>query len=115
MDKINQYRSIIKKALETYLSSVGTNTDEADSVDLQLLFDDIHNHYQVLMVGWENHKRVYAPIFHLDIKDGKIWVQQNVSDYDLIQQIMDMGVPQTDIVLAFQSSLLRQFSGFAVA
>lgn len=82
---------------------------------MQLLVDSKRYHYQVVLVGWENRQRVYSPVFHLDIKDGKIWVQQNVSDFDLVQELMDKGIPPSDIVLAFQSTLLRQHSGFAVA
>jgi hypothetical protein len=115
MDKLVRYREIIKKSLENYIGLTNSTLDSTENVETQLLIDSKHDHYQVILVGWENRKRVYSPIFHLDIKNEKIWVQQNVSDFDLIQEIMDEGIPQTDIVLAFQSKLLREYSGFAVA
>lgn len=115
MDKVDKLRSIVQEVLENYTEKVQSNSNTVDTPELQLLMDNKRDHYQVLLIGWENRKRVYAPIFHLDIKNEKIWVQQNVSDFDLVQEIMDRGVSPTEIVLAFQSSLLRQHSGFAVA
>ena len=115
MDKLNQYRATIQQSIEEYVKRSGYTPSGSEQVEMQVLTDPKHDHYQVVLVGWENRRRVYSPIFHLDIKDGKIWVQQNVSDYDLIQEIMDKGIPKSDIVLAFQSVLLRQHSGFAVA
>lgn len=115
MDKLIHYRNIIQQALEAYVRHSGHAHSATDGIEVQLLFDDRHDHYQAVLIGWEGKKRVYSPIFHLDIKNDKIWVQQNVSDYDLIQEIMDKGVPQSDIVLGFQSNLLRQYSGFALA
>lgn len=53
-------------------------------------------------LGWERGQRVYCPVFHLDIKDGKIWVQEDATDFDLVGELERRGVPRTDIVLGFQ-------------
>jgi XisI protein len=34
-----------------------------------------------------------------DIKDGKIWIQRNMTEADLGQELVEMGVPKEDIVL----------------
>ena len=44
--------------------------------------------YQLLDVGWENLKRIYNCFIHLDIKDGKIWIQRNMTEADLAQELM---------------------------
>ena len=54
-------------------------------------------------------------IFHFDIKDGKICVQRNISDYDIVGDIEEKGVPKSDIVLAFLSPRMRPYSGYATA
>lgn len=111
MDKLSNYRGLIQNILTEYV-----HHDQGNGpVETQLLLDAQNDHYQVMVIGWENKQRVYYPVFHLDIKDNKIWVQQNVSDFDVVTALMDKGVPKTDIVLAFQSPYTRQFSGFAAA
>jgi len=51
---------------------------------------------------------------HLDLKDGKIWIQHNGTEIDIANELVSLGVSKEDIVLAFQEPLIRQYTGFAV-
>jgi hypothetical protein len=51
---------------------------------------------------------------HLDIKDGKIWLQWNGTEDDIAAELMSMGVAKQDIVLGFHTPYARQFTDFAV-
>jgi XisI protein len=84
-------------------------------VEVQVVFDTEHNHYQVVRVGWDNKQRVYGCPIHLDIKDGKIWIQQNGTEIDLGQELVNIGVPKSDIVVGFHPPYMRQFTEFAVS
>ena len=50
------------------------------SSEVQLIFDVERDHYQWMNVGWEGLKRVYRSIVHFDIREDKIWLQQNLTD-----------------------------------
>lgn len=63
-------------------------------IEEQLLFDTQRDHYQVLALGWEKGRRVYFCILHLDIRNGKIWLQENSTDFDVIGELEEKGVPQ---------------------
>jgi XisI protein len=52
---------------------------------------------------------------HLDLKDEKAWIQYNGTEIDLAQELVDRGIPKTDIVLGFQSPFRRQFTDCAVS
>ena len=111
MEKVEKYRECIKQVLTKYAAyklSYG-------EVDVQVVFDTEHNHYQVVRVGWDNKQRVYGCPIHLDIKDGKIWIQQNGTEIDLGQELVDIGVPKSDIVVGFHPPYMRQFTEFAVS
>ena len=54
-----------------------------------------------MSVGWDGHRRVYGCVIHLDIKDGKVWPQQNSTEVRVAHELMDMGVLREDIVLEF--------------
>jgi hypothetical protein len=51
---------------------------------------------------------------HLDIKNGKIWIQQNTTEVDIAAELLEMGVPKQDIVIGFHTPKMRQLTSFAV-
>ncbi|PZV14127.1 MAG: XisI protein [Leptolyngbya sp.] len=110
MDSVTQYRTIVQTLLSDY--SDRRSTDEIES---QPNFDLQRDHYQVVNVGWENNRRVYGCVLHLDIKNNKIWVQYNGTEIDIAQELVDRGVPNSDIVLGFQPSYRRPLTDYAVS
>ncbi len=112
MEKINQYRQLIKSLLEEYAL---VKTANLPDVENQLVFDEKRDHYQLLRVGFEGRRRVYYCVFQLDIKNGKIWVQHDATDAPIAQKLLDAGVPNSDIVLGFHAPYKRGLSGLAVA
>ncbi|MEA5554476.1 XisI protein [Anabaena cylindrica UHCC 0172] len=110
MEKIEQYRQYIQELLTEYAQ--GSPSDE--EVETQLIFDKERDHYQVVYTGWKNRRPMYGCVLHLDIKNGKIWIQYNGTEIDIANKLVDLGVPKEDIVLAFHEPLVRQYTGFAV-
>ena len=82
MEKVKKYRQILQEALKDY-SLDRSGLPQPTDVETQLLFDTQNDHYQVLRVGWRNKTQVFLVVFHFDIKNEKIWLQQIVSDYDI--------------------------------
>ena len=113
MDKIKKYQNIIIAFLEDYARK-GTPANIPD-VDVHIITDTKNNHFQFLRVGWQGRKYVFGVIFHFDIKNGKIWIQRNNTEYEVVDFLMERGVPKEDIVLGFHSPYARQFTEFAVA
>lgn len=111
MDKITQYREYIKTLLTNYAKD-DISTDE---VDVQLIFDIENDHYQWMNVGWEDLNRVYRTVIHLDIKNGKIWLQQNLTEENPAADLVKMGVPREDIVLGLHPPYKRPYTDYGVA
>ena len=80
---------------------------------MQTVFDTEQDHYQLLHVGWRGNKREFGCILHLDIKDEKIWIQHDGTEVGIANQLVELGVPKQDIVLAFHEPDVRQFTGFS--
>jgi hypothetical protein len=110
MDKLEHYRTTLQQLLQDF-AQLG-NGDE--TVETQIVADTIRDHYQLVQVGWQEDWRVYGCILHLDIKDGKIWLQHNGTEDDIPAELVKMGVPKTDIVVGFHSPFKRQFTEYAV-
>ncbi|NUM46619.1 MAG: XisI protein [Anaerolineales bacterium] len=111
MDRITEYRHIVKELLKRYASQ----RPEEKNVETQLIFDPVNDHYQLLNVGWEDEHRVYYCVLHLDLKGDKVWIQQNNTEHRVAEELIEMGIPKNRIVLGFQSPYKRQFTEFAVA
>jgi XisI protein len=90
MEKIEYYRQCIRKLLT---EQAGFETNNFD-IESQLIFDTEHDHYQLLDVAWGGLKRVYSCFIHIDIKDNKIWIQRNMTELDIAEELVEMGVPK---------------------
>ncbi|MDF5732557.1 MAG: XisI protein [Rhizonema sp. PD38] len=110
MDKVTQHQKIIQQLLKE-CASIGTADPD---IETQFAFDTERHHYQLLHVGWRNDRRIYGCFLHLDIKDGKMWLQHNGTENEVTEDLVNMGVPKQDIVIGFHSPFKRQFTEYAV-
>ena len=112
MDTLKKYSDIITTVLENFVAERKNNRSEVQTL---FLCDATNKHFQILRMSWRNGQQVFNVIFHIDIINDKIWLQRNMSDYDIIGDIEAQGVPKTDIVLAFHTPAMRLHTGYAVA
>lgn len=110
-DKLETYRTAIQTFLTEYASVPISNGD----IETHTVFDVPNDHYQVINIGWDGYRRVYGCIIHLDIKDGKVWLQHNSTERRVAHELVAMGIDQQDIVLGFQLPTMRQYTDFASA
>jgi hypothetical protein len=111
MDKLKTYRDAIQALLEAHCENPVGQAD----IETQILIDPVRDHYQLMRVGWNGLHRAYYVILHFDIKNGKVWIQQNTTDSDVAQELIEKGISQGDIVLGLQPPYKRPLTGFAVA
>lgn len=105
-----RYRNIIPEVLQEIVERSQTETVRTVPV-----FDEIHHQYQVLDIGWDKSgNRIFQPIIHLELLNGKIWIQENATDIDLAKVLLERGVEALDIVLGMHSKSLRRFSEYAI-
>lgn len=112
MDKLEKYRQILREIILQY----GSYTSSRSKTDWLPICDDERGEYLLVDVGWkENEDRTYLVVFHFRIKNDKIYVEQDNTDANPVQQMLDAGVPKEDIVLAFYSPSHRKLTDFALA
>ncbi|NJK35338.1 MAG: XisI protein [Oscillatoriales cyanobacterium SM2_2_1] len=113
MDRLELYRQSVKTFLKQYADSI--NQHPEPGIEVELVFDDEHDRYLLLDVGWEGEKRVHHCIFHFDIKDGKIWLQENNTDIEVDENLEEMGISKKEIVVGFHHPSMREYSDYALA
>jgi hypothetical protein len=111
MDKQTHYRHCVLQVLEQHRHLSLT----PNGLEVQVITDTAHDHYLVLHLGWNDLKRVYYPILHLDIKEGKVWVQVNNTDSDIGEVLVEMGVERSDIIAGLHPPYKRPYTGYGVA
>lgn len=111
MDRLAEYRQIVRTFLMEYSKTKPINGE----IEVQVLCDTEHDHYQLVDLGWDGHHRIYSCLIHLDIRNGKIWIQRNQTDELIAENLVLMGVAREDIVLGLQPPYSRQFTSYGVA
>ncbi|MBS1792964.1 MAG: XisI protein [Acidobacteria bacterium] len=113
MDKSLNYREIIKSILSRYLEIDRQSPEEG--IEYYLSCDDTNGHYIWGSIGWSKGRRARYVHAHLRIKNEKIWIETDLTEHGLANDLLENGVAKEDIVLAFQEPSMRRFNEFAVA
>ncbi len=111
MADLENYRTWIQHLLSEYAKRRSSKAE----VEIQTIFDVERDHYQLMYIGWENKQRVFGPVIHIDIKEGKVWIQWNGTEEQVADDLMALGVTREDIVLGFHPPYMRKFTEFAVS
>lgn len=110
MDKLANYRQAIQQMLSEYADYMPIR----ENLTVETVFDTTHDHYQLVMLGWQGHERIYTPLLHIDILNGKIWVQLNETQFTLTEDFDRFNIPHQDIVNGLIPARRRPFTGYAV-
>jgi hypothetical protein len=111
MDKLNRYRDIVKQIINEYAGWFPRD----DDVQTEVVFDPERDHYELLRVGWKDESRIHHSTIHLDIINGKVWIQYDGTNRPVADALLEAGVPHEDIVLGFHPPEVRQYTEFAAA
>lgn len=109
MDTRFKYQEIIKTILQEHANFRNTIPDGYHS---QLLFDDARGGYLVLDIGWNDDNYLHATPIHINLIDGKIWIQYDDTEEGVATDLLAAGVPNEDIVLGFRHPKVRQYTEF---
>ena len=111
MDILEKYQSIIEQVLLDYASIPYAH----GNFETEVIFDQKRHRYLLVNVGWNNGRRVHGCIIHIDIIEGKIWIQRDGTESGIALDLEEAGVPKKDIVLGFREPELRAYTGYATA
>lgn len=112
MDKVTKYQNIIVEFLQEEAKPfLGMNP----AIRREVIVDRNSNNFQLLHVGWKGRQYQFFVAFHFSIINEKIWLQWNRTENEVVDFLMEKGVPKQDIVLGLKPPFVRQHTGFAVA
>jgi hypothetical protein len=110
MDQLDRYREIGRRLIDEYASYKPAYGD----IRTEAVADREHDHYEVMQVGWNGGRRVHGSITHIDIRDGKVWIEHNGTDARIGEELIAAGISRNDIVLGFHPVELRPLTSYGV-
>ncbi len=113
METTVAYRQIVMEALQEHAEF--RNRADQDGIVAQLLFDKERDQYMIVDAGWLRYKRIRTIVVFVRIVEGKIWVEEDWTEYGIANEFVARGVPHHDIVLGFKHPEVRPLTDFAVA
>ena len=109
MDKIERYRQIIQQIVAHHAEYAPSH----GQIETFPICDTNQDDYLLLDIGWDQTGRVYSVIFHLSLRDGKVWIEQDGLETGITPELLEAGIPKDDIVLAFYRPERRALIDFA--
>lgn len=110
MGETERYRDVIKNLISEHAQFKSPYGD----IKNEIVFDEKRDHYELVIVGWNGKMRIHGSVIHIDIIDGKVWLQHDGTDACIVDELERAGIPKDKIVLGFRSPELRKYTGYAV-
>jgi len=111
MDKTVKYRQI----LTDYLNAITRDWTSNPSEQVKAVYDRDGQHFLLVYYGWSSQGHLHSVPLHLEIREGKIWIQENLTEIEVDDDLVARGVPKSDIVLGVLPPEYRAYSEFAAA
>jgi hypothetical protein len=106
----DRYRQLMMQFL------LGQSREESlGGVESQPIFDVPRDRYLILSQGWRGQERVYWVVMHLELRQGKVWIQRNQTEVDIEAELIALGIPQTDIIRGLIPPEYRALAGLTEA
>lgn len=67
------HAAIVREVLAEYARLAPSQGD----IEVELVTDDTHGHYELMFVGWEGWRRVHGTVVHVDLRGDEVWIQHD--------------------------------------
>jgi XisI protein len=97
MDTPKTDRDAVKMVIQKYARFKPSHGD----VRLDTVFDEANDRYALMQVGWDRGRRVRGNLIYVTLGENKVWIEYDGMEQGITQDLIDAGIPQERIVLAF--------------
>jgi hypothetical protein len=111
MAAVNAFADIVENVLDVYTKIPYAHGD----LTCEAIFDRPRSRFVLLTLGWDDDERVHHPLVHIDIVGDKLWIQTDNTEHGIAPELVQAGIPKSNIVLAFRPAEVRKHTEYAVA
>lgn len=99
MDTAMSQRKAVREVISQYAALRPSHGD----IRLDALFDETHDRYALVQVGWDRGRRVRGLLLYITMADGKVYVEYDGMEHGIVDDLVQHGLPENQIVLAYLS------------
>ena len=85
-----------------------------DCIQAETVFDRARDRYLLVRIGWRGETRIYQVVWHLEILEKQVWIQQDGAEQGIANDLIEMGIPQEQIVLGFDPIAAQPYADIAI-
>ena len=111
MDKVDRYRDILQEIVLRHAQHVPSH----GQIETIPVCDTSRDNYLLVDTGWDHTGRVHSVVFHVRICNDKVWVEWDGTESGIASELLEAGIPKSDIVLGFYRPERRTLTEFAAA
>jgi hypothetical protein len=111
MDALEPYRGAVIRIL----NEIARIPDPSGEIQSEVICDRQKDHYLLMQIGWDGGSRIHGVLVHVDVIDGKLWIQHDGTERGIAEELVAAGVPKDRIVLAFRPPQARKYTDYAAA
>ena len=111
MDPLNGWCQALERILVEHAAVPYSHGD----IRSEVVIDRERGRYLLVDVGWQGVERAHGALVHVDVIDGRFWIQYDGTEDGIATQLVAVGIPRDRIVLAFKHPELRKYTDFAAA
>jgi len=100
MDKVDRYRQIIQRVIE----ETAVMLSQGNQVTILPVCDPVHDQYLLISLGRQNKRREHAIVFHAQLRNGQFFIEDDRTEEGIGNILIESGVSEEDINLAWASS-----------
>ena len=98
LENCESYRCILRQIIEKH---AGLMARRSPGVDVLPLCNREYDSYMILRVGWDMTGRVHYIMLHLRLRnEGKICIEFDGIEYGIQHDLLEAGIPESDICFA---------------
>jgi hypothetical protein len=111
MAAVNAYADIIETVPEPFTKIPYAHGD----LTCEAIFDRPRGRFVLMILGWDDDERAHHPLVHIDIVGDKLSIQTDNTEHGIAPELVEAGIPKSNIVLAFRPPDVRKHTDYAVA
>lgn len=111
MADLNDYRNYVEEIIN-WRANIGY---AHGNLKMTSVFDRTRDRYLLMVDGYEGKKHIHFALIDVEIRNEKFWIHYDGLEAGVATYLLEKGVPNENIVLAFYSPEFRRHTEFAVA
>lgn len=95
------YRQIVDDRFAE-LEAIFKQSSDKDGAKTAIVRDFERGCFLIVRFGWREKRRIRAVTMYVRVADERVFIEEDLTDWRLVDRLIENGIPAEDIIVAFQ-------------